>query len=74
MSRRGSEGVHLLLTDCPECGAPAEISQVRRLDSTAGPLAHGRVLCVRRHCFLMPVGDLLPTPAAAGAPAPRGRR
>jgi hypothetical protein len=40
-------------TTCPECGAPAEVTDRSVLESTGGPVEHVRVVCVRRHWFLM---------------------
>jgi len=40
-------------TTCPECGAPAEVTDRFALESTDGPIEHVRVMCVRRHWFLM---------------------
>jgi hypothetical protein len=45
-------------TDCPECGVPAEVQWRTVLASTDGPIEHARILCVRRHGFLMPVASL----------------
>ena len=42
------------MTTCPECGAPAEITQRSALESTSGPVEHVKLRCVRRHWFLMP--------------------
>jgi hypothetical protein len=41
------------LTNCPECGAVAEVVDEGRLASTDGLLRHVRVLCLNRHWFLM---------------------
>jgi hypothetical protein len=38
---------------CPECGAPAEVVDRFELASTAGPAEHVKVMCVRRHWFVM---------------------
>ena len=38
----------------PECGATAEIDGQYPASSTAGPLAHVRTRCVRRHVFVLP--------------------
>lgn len=43
------------LTHCPECAAPAEIQWSAVLDSTDGPVEHAKILCVRRHWFLLPM-------------------
>jgi len=63
-------------TTCPECGAPAEVTQRSALESTDGPMEHVKIQCVRRHWFLMPTFLLaeynhprLPTPAAAPHPS-----
>jgi hypothetical protein len=47
------------LTACPECGAPAEITEAVLLESTDGPVEHARVVCVHRHWFLMPSDRLV---------------
>ncbi len=39
-------------TTCPECGAPAEVTDRCTLESTDGPVEHVQVVCVRRHWFL----------------------
>jgi len=46
------------MTNCPECGEPAEITDRHVLESTDGPIEHARVTCVRRHHFFMPVSGL----------------
>lgn len=46
------------LTTCPECGAPAEVLERFVLDSTAGPMDHARIRCVRRHWFLLSLQSL----------------
>ncbi len=51
------------LTTCPECGEVAEVQWRAVLDSTDGPVEHAKVLCVRRHWFLLTVEAL----AAASA-------
>lgn len=43
------------LTTCPQCLAPAEVQRRTVLGSTSGPLEHVKLMCVRRHWFLMPV-------------------
>ncbi len=63
--RQTAEAVHgtITLVACPECGSTAEVTDRRVLDSTDGPIEHGRVRCVDGHWFLMPleglVGDLV---------------
>jgi hypothetical protein len=46
----------LSLLPCPEpgCGAVAEVLDRVVVWSTDGPVSHVKVLCVRRHIFLMP--------------------
>ena len=46
------------VTRCPECGAPAEITDRFVLESTDGPVEHARVSCAARHWFLLGVGTL----------------
>ncbi len=40
-------------TTCPECGAPAEVTDRFVLESTDGPIEHVRVRCAGLHWFLM---------------------
>ncbi|PJJ54214.1 hypothetical protein CLV56_3722 [Mumia flava] len=40
------------LTSCPGCDAPAEVLWRFCEESTAGPVEHVKVRCVRRHWFL----------------------
>jgi hypothetical protein len=64
-------------TTCPECGAPAEAIDRSALESTGGPVEHVRIICVRRHWFLMSTESLArwrrravpAVPAAPAAPA-----
>ena len=42
------------LAGCPECGAAAEVVDRFELLSTAGLIEHVKVMCVRRHWFVMP--------------------
>jgi hypothetical protein len=57
---------------CPQCGAPARITERFRLDSTAGPVEHLKTGCVNNH-WLTPLAETLAgaqpnhTPAAAEA-------
>ena len=46
------------LTTCPECDAPAEITDRFVLESTGGPVDHARVRCVRGHWFLLSIEAL----------------
>jgi hypothetical protein len=46
------------LTTCPECGAPAEVTDRFVLESTSGPIDHAKVHCVRRHWFLLSIESL----------------
>ena len=65
------------LTLCPECGAPAEIQDRSVLESTDGPFEHVRIVCVRRHWFLMPVEGLArrrPEPLSPRGVSSRARR
>ena len=39
-------------TTCPECGAPAEVTDRFVLESTDGPIEHVRVRCAGMHWFL----------------------
>ena len=57
---------------CPQCGAPAWITERFQLDSTAGPVEHLRTGCVNNH-WLTPLAETLagarPSPAPAAIPA-----
>ena len=46
------------MTNCPECGRPAEVFDRHVLESTDGPVEHARVRCVQRHHFFLPVSRL----------------
>jgi hypothetical protein len=46
------------MTNCPQCGEPAEIFDRHVLESTDGPIEHARVRCLRLHHFFMPVAGL----------------
>jgi hypothetical protein len=46
------------LTVCPQCREPAEIQWRAVMSSTDGPVEHAKVLCVRRHWFLLPTAML----------------
>jgi uncharacterized protein YbaR (Trm112 family) len=43
------------LTVCPECAEPAEVQWRSVLESTDGPVEHAKIICARRHWFLVPV-------------------
>ncbi|MBO0847307.1 MAG: hypothetical protein J2P22_18045 [Nocardioides sp.] len=47
------------LAACPECGAPAEITEMVSQASTDGPVRHARVWWVDGHWFLMPSDRLI---------------
>jgi hypothetical protein len=57
---------------CPQCGAPAQITERFRLSSTAGPVEHVKVGCVNNH-WLTPLAETVAgaqpdlTPAASEA-------
>jgi hypothetical protein len=59
---------------CPQCGAPARITERFRLGSTAGSVEHVKTGCVNNH-WLTPLAETFastqpdPTPAAT-EPAP----
>lgn len=54
------------LTVCPECSKPAEILWRAVAESTDGPVEHAKVLCVRRHWFLLPTAALASPATEAG--------
>ena len=58
------------LTTCPDCAAPAEVLDRFVLESTAGPVDHARVRCVRGHWFLLSI-DALARAHARLSRAPR---
>ena len=43
---------------CPDCGEIAEITDRFVLSSTDGPIEHIRMLCIRRHYFMLAVASL----------------
>ena len=47
------------LTVCPECDELAEVQWRAVMESTDGPVEHAKVMCVRRHWFLLPVSHLV---------------
>lgn len=58
------------LTLCPECTAPAEIQWRAVIESTDGLVEHAKVLCARRHWFLLPVATLTRSSEALANSAP----
>jgi len=48
--RRGDD---IQIAACPQCGAPAELTDYGTATSTAGPVDIVRVMCASRHWFLM---------------------
>lgn len=52
---------------CPQCGAPAQISERFWLDSTDGPVEHAKTGCERGHWFTPTVDSLHLQPATAAA-------
>jgi len=56
-------------TLCPECGALAEVQWREVIESTDGPVEHAKIVCVRRHWFLLPVEHLV----RPHTPAPQTR-
>ena len=52
----------LTLMSCPECNAPAEITERFSLPSTDGPVSHVALHCAAGHHFRMPA-DKLPARA-----------
>jgi hypothetical protein len=57
---------------CPQCGAPAQITERFQLGSTAGPVEHLQTGCVNNH-WLTPLAETVASaqpdlaPAAAAA-------
>ncbi len=45
-------------TICPECSAAARIEWRAVLESSDGPVEHGKVRCENRHWFLLPLATL----------------
>ena len=56
-------------TTCPDCGAPAEVTDRFVLESTDGPIEHVKVRCAALHWFLTSTESLARHRAAA-PPAP----
>jgi hypothetical protein len=55
----------LRMAGCPECGAPAEVTDEGTVASTDGLISLVRTLCVRRHWFLLPADRVTVESAAA---------
>jgi hypothetical protein len=55
---------------CPQCGAPAEITQRLWLDSTDGPIQHLQTICLSKH-WLTPRAETVHQQGPATRP-PRG--
>jgi hypothetical protein len=53
---------------CPQCGAPARITERFRLGSTAGPVEHLKTGCVNNH-WLTPLAETLAAPLPTTVPA-----
>jgi hypothetical protein len=61
------------LTVCPECNELAEVQWRAVMESTDGPVEHAKVVCVRRHWFLLPVSHLVrPAPSTTPQSRPAG--
>jgi hypothetical protein len=43
---------------CPECGMPAWVEWADEVPSTSGTVELGKVRCIQRHWFLMPLSGL----------------
>ena len=43
---------------CPQCGAPAEITERFWLDSTDGPIQHLKIGCLSKH-WLIPLAEMV---------------
>jgi hypothetical protein len=53
---------------CPQCGAPAQITERFWLGSTAGPVEHVKTGCVNNH-WLTPLAEMVQG-AVPAVPAP----
>ncbi|HZD71130.1 MAG TPA: hypothetical protein VFA45_20200 [Actinomycetes bacterium] len=54
---------------CPQCGAPAWITERFQLGSTAGPVEHAKTGCVNNH-WLTPLAEMVEGSSPAVVPAP----
>jgi hypothetical protein len=61
------DGFTLQLVGCPQCLAPAEITDRFVLQSTSGPVEHITVCCVHRHRFTITT-EHLPSVARGKGP------
>jgi hypothetical protein len=57
------------LIPCPQCGAPAQITERFWLDSTDGPVEHVKTGCERGHWFTPTVDSLHLQPATTASPS-----
>ncbi len=46
------------LLNCPTCGLPAEITHRFTLNGAPTPVEHVKLVCVKRHCYTLPVDQL----------------
>jgi hypothetical protein len=69
MRKDTMNGSTLQLVGCPQCMAPAEITDRFVLESTSGPVEHLTVFCLHRHRFTLLAEHL----SSAGREEP-GRR
>jgi hypothetical protein len=53
---------------CPQCGAPARITERFSLGSTDGPVEHLKIGCVNHH-WLTPLAETIAAPDTVTAPA-----
>jgi hypothetical protein len=49
---------------CPQCGAPARVTERFRLHSTDGPVEHVKTGCVNHHWLTPPAASLAAAPPA----------
>src|SRR5690349_17902912 len=68
--RNKVDGFTLQLVGCPQCLAPAEITDRFVLQSSSGPVVHITVCCIHRHRFTMSA-EHLPSVARRKEPGPR---
>src|SRR5205814_1080 len=53
--------IMIIITSCPQCHDPAEVTDRFWLPSTDGPIEHVAVSCTTGHHFRMPA-EMLPVP------------